>query len=53
MYLKVQYNNSIKNYTLTDNYNKPYIKVNGSIYCLILLLYCTLRYISIIYLLYI
>ena len=31
MYLKVQYNNSIKPYTLTDNYNKPYIKVNGSI----------------------
>ena len=31
MYLKVQYNNSIKQYSLTNNYNKPYIKVNGSI----------------------
>ena len=31
MYLKVQYNNSIKNYNLTDNYNKPYIKVSNSI----------------------
>ena len=31
MYLKVQYNNSIKLYTLTDNYNKPYIKISNSI----------------------
>ena len=31
MYLKVQYNNSIKQYTLTNNYNKPYIKVSNSI----------------------
>ena len=31
MYLKVQYNNSIKNYNLTNEYNKPYIKISNSI----------------------